>query len=327
MKRPILTLLLPGLLPALLALGAAEAAAQRPVTVASLLGPDKPETLVWTFVAERLEERLPGQFELRIVTDAALGGEREVAEGARLGSIQGSLSTLANLSAWVPEGQLFDLPFVFRGAGHIERVMAGPIGEDFRERYRAEGFRVLGYVNYGARHLLAKQPLQRPEEVAGQRIRVIQSPLHTRLWAGLGADPTPIPIPEVYNALQTGVVDMMDLTKSAYVGFRLHEVVPYVIETGHIWALGTLFLAEDFFQSLTTEQQQAFLEIGAEAARHFDALMAEDHAASMARAESEGAATVAVDRALWQAAIEPLWADFAGQVGGMDRIRAIVETE
>lgn len=315
------------LLAGLLVAAAGTAEAQRPVTIASLLGPDKPETLVWTYIEERLEERLPGAFDLRIATDSSLGGEREVAEGARLGSIHGSLSTLANMSAWVPQGQVFDMPFVFRDAEHVDQVMKGPIGDEFRELYREQGFRVLGYVNYGARHLLAKEPLDSPEDVAGQSIRVIQSPLHTQLWESLDANPTPIPIPEVYNALQTGVVDMMDLTKSATVGFRLHEVVPYVVETGHIWALGILFLAEDFYQSLTPEQQEAFLEIGAEAADHFNALMAEDHANSMALAESEGAEVVPVDRAAWQEAIQPFWESYAPEVGGMERIEAIVETE
>lgn len=304
-----------------------QADAQRPVTIASLLGADKPETLVWTYIGERLEQRLPGEFNLRIATDASLGGEREVAEGARLGSIQGSLSTLANMSAWVPEGQVFDMPFIFRDADHVDRVMQGPIGAEFRDLYLAQGFRVLGYVNYGARHLLAKEAIQRPEEVAGRSIRVIQSPLHTQLWESLGANPTPIPIPEVYNALQTGLVDMMDLTQSAAVGFRLHEVVPYFIETGHIWALGILYLSEDFFQSLTPEQQEVFLEIGAEAAAHFNELMAEDHARSMEQAEAEGAVRVAVERDVWQAAIEPFWEQFAPRVGGIERIRAIAETE
>jgi len=312
---------------ALLLTVAAPASAQRPVTIASLLGADKPETLVWTYLRERLEERLPGQFDLRIATDASLGGEREVAEGARLGSIQGSLSTLANMSAWVPEGQLFDMPFIFRDAEHVDRVMQGPLGEEFRERYLEQGFRVLGYVNYGARHLLAKEAIERPEEVAGRSIRVIQSPLHTQLWDSLGANPTPIPIPEVYNALQTGLVDMMDLTQSAAVGFRLHEVVPYFVETGHIWALGILFLSEDFFQTLTAEQQQAFLEIGPEAAGYFNDLMAEDHARSMAQAEAEGAVRVPVDHDLWQAAIEPFWEQFAPRVGGIERVRAIVDSE
>lgn len=307
--------------------GSAAIANPMTLTIASLLGEDKPETRVWVRFEELLEARLPGQFELRIVTDAALGGEREVAEGIRLGSIHGSLSTLANMSSWVPEAGVFDMPFIFRDDEHIEAAMNGPIGESFKDRFREEGFRVLGYINYGARHLLAKESITLPEEVEGQRIRVIESALHAGLWESLGAQPTPIPIPEVYNALQTGVVDMMDLTQSAYVGFRLHEVVPYLIETGHISALGVIYVAEDFFQGLDEEQQQAFLEIGAEVAPYFDRLMAEDHSTSMEQASAEGARTVTVDREVWREAIEPFWESFADRVGGMERIRRIAETE
>ena len=98
---------------------------------------------------------------------------------------------------------------------------------------------MLGFINYGARHLLDQGTGHQPRAgIRGKRIRVIQSPLHTELWSSFGAYPTPIPIPETYNALKSGVVDCMDLTKSAYVGFRLHEVVPCLIETGHIWASG-----------------------------------------------------------------------------------------
>lgn len=298
--------------------------ATQTLTIASLLGADKPETQVWIEFGQRLEQRLPGEFRLRVITDAALGGEREVAEGVRLGSIHGSLSTLANMSAWVPSAGVFDMPFLFRDDAHIRAVMQGPIGEEFQHKFRDQGFRVLGYIHYGERHLLTQQPLTEPDEVRGQRIRVIESALHTGLWRSLGAQPTPIPIPEVYNALQTGVVDMMDLTPSAYVGFRLHEVVPYLIATGHISALGVIYIAEALFQDLNAEQQQAFLEIGAEMAPYFNQLMAADHAASLAQAQAEGGHIVTVDRQHWQQAIEPFWAAFADRVGGMAMIERII---
>ncbi len=313
-----------GLIFALWALLSPPLHATQTLTIASLLGADKPETQVWIEFGQRLEQRLPGEFRLRVITDAALGGEREVAEGIRLGSIHGSLSTLANMSAWVPSAGVFDMPFLFRDADHIQAVMQGPIGAEFQQKFREQGFRVLGYIHYGERHLLTKQPLTEPDEVRGQRIRVIESALHTGLWRSLGAQPTPIPIPEVYNALQTGVVAMMDLTPSAYVGFRLHEVVPYLIETGHISALGIIYISETFFQSLNAEQQQAFLDTGAEMANYFNQLMAADQAASLAQAQAEGGQIVSVDRQQWQQAIEPFWAAFADRVGGMARLERIV---
>lgn len=302
-------------------------AAGRSVTVASLLGEDKPETKIWRRVAEKFAQIAPGRFDLRVVPNAALGGEKEVAEGLRLGSVQASLFTISALSSWVPDGQLLDLPFLFRDRAHLKRVLAGPLGEELRRKYEAQGFVVLGFINYGARHLLAKEPLTTPASVKGKRIRVIQSPLHTELWSGFGAHPTPIPIPETYNALKTGVVDCMDLTKSAYVGFKLHEVVPYLIETGHIWASGVVAVSASFWKSLSAEDKAAFAAAAAEGAGYFDDLIVADEDASMAKAKAEGGKVVQPeDRPGWEAGARKVWASFAPKLGGIEKIEAIASS-
>jgi tripartite ATP-independent transporter DctP family solute receptor len=296
----------------------------RPVTVASLFGEDKPETKIWRRIAETLSRTAPGRFDLRIVGNAALGGEKEVAEGMRLGSVQASLSTISALSAWVPEGQLLDLPFLFRDRGHLRRVLDGPLGAELKGKYEAQGFVVLGFINYGARHLLAKEPLTTPAAIRGKRIRVIQSPLHTELWSGLGAYPTPIPIPETYNALKTGVVDCMDLTKSAYVGFRLYEVVPWLIETGHIWASGVVMVSAAFWKGLSADEKAALAAAAAEGTAYFDELIVADEEASMAKAAAEGGkVALPEDRPAWEAGARKVWASFAPKLGGLPRIEAI----
>jgi tripartite ATP-independent transporter DctP family solute receptor len=302
-------------------------AAGRPITVASLLGEDKPETKIWRRIAERLEASAPGRFALRIVPNAALGGEKEVAEGLRLGSVQASLFTISALSSWVPDGQLLDLPFLFRGREHLKRVLAGPLGDELKAKYEAQGFVVLGFINYGARHLLAKEAITTPAGIRGKRIRVIQSPLHTELWSGLGAHPTPIPIPETYNALKTGVVDCMDLTKSAYVGFKLHEVVPYLIETGHIWASGVVAVSAALWKGLSAEDKAALAAAAAEGAGYFDALIVADEEASMAKAKAEGGKLAQPeDRAGWEAGARKVWTSFAPKLGGIEKIEAIARS-
>jgi tripartite ATP-independent transporter DctP family solute receptor len=306
---------------------ARRAQAARVITVASLLGPDKPETKIWLRIKEIVDAKLPGRFDFRIVPNAALGGEKEVAEGIRLGSIQASLSTVSALSGWVPESQVLDAPFVFRDAAHVRRVLDGPIGADLKAKFAKQNFAVRGFINYGARHLLAKEPLTRPAQLAGKRIRVIQSPLHTELWKAFGAHPTPIPITETYNALQTGVVDMMDLTKSAYAGFKLYEVVPYLIETGHIWATGVVYFSAPFWGSLKDEEKAVLSAAAAEGALYFDHLIVEDEKASMQIAAAAGGKTLAIeDRPAWEAGARGVWASLAPKVGGLDKIEAIART-
>jgi len=299
-------------------------ASPRVVTIASLFGEDKPETRIWVRIREQLEKQLPGRFDLRIVQNAALGGEKQVAEGVRLGSIQGSLSTISALSSWVPESQLLDLPFLFTDRAHVRRVLDGKLGQEFKEKFTAQGFVTLGFINYGARHLLAKEALTSPAGVNGKRVRVIQSPLHTELWKSYGARPTAIPITETYNALKTGVVDAMDLTKSAYAGFKLYEVVPYLIETSHIWASGIVYLSQSFWKSLNEEERAAFAAAGAQGARHFDELIVADEGASVERVKGAGGKVLAAQNlAEWREGARKVWAQQAPALGGIERIEAI----
>jgi len=303
------------------------ATAATAITIASLFGDDKPETKIWLRIKEIVDAKLPGRFDFRIVRNAALGGEKEVAEGIRLGSIQGSLSTVSALSGWVPQSQVLDAPFVFRDAAHVRRVLDGPIGQNLQAKFAAQNFAVQGFINYGARHLLTKEPVTKPSHLAGKRIRVIQSPLHTELWKAFGAHPTPIPITETYTALQTGVVDMMDLTKSAYAGFKLYEVVPYLIETGHIWATGVVYFSAPFWKSLKDDEKAVFSAAAAEGALYFDQLIVEDEKVSMQKVAAAGGKTVAIeDRAAWENGARGVWATLAPRVGGLDKIEAIAKT-
>lgn len=294
------------------------------ITIASLLGDDKPETKVWVKIAELVEAKLPGQFKFNIVKSGALGGEKEVAEGTRLGSIHASLSTVSSLSGWVPELQILDLPFLFRDAAHVRKTVDGNVGADLKQKLAAQNFVVGDFINYGARHLLTKEPVTRPEQLKGKKIRVIQSPLHTKLWSAFGTTPVGIPITETYNALSTGVADAMDLTKSAYAGFKLYEVVPYMTETGHIWASGVIFYASGFWKQLNDEQKAVFQEASRQGAAYFNQLIVEDEVKSVEQSLKNGGKLLkpeAFDE--WQKGAQGVWQDFAGVVGGIDRIKAI----
>jgi len=298
--------------------------AARPLLVASLLGEDKPETLIWTHIRDRLEETAPGVFSFNIVANAALGGEKAVAEGVKLGSIQASLSTLSNLSGWVPQSQLFDLPFLFRDDAHLQAALAGEPGQALQQELGAQGFVAPAFIDYGARHLLSPRQIMEPAAVAGTRIRVIASPLHAALWQSFGALPIALPITETYNALATGHVDAMDLTRAAYAGFRLFEVAPHVTLTAHIRAAGAVLFSGRFWSGLAAEEKSMLSQAVSEGAAHFNGLMkAEENAASDV-AEAAGAQFHAVaDLEPWRKPARKVWREFAAQVGGMEAIEAV----
>jgi tripartite ATP-independent transporter DctP family solute receptor len=294
------------------------------ITVASLLGEDKPETKIWRWIAAQMEERRPGRFKFSVVTNGALGGEKEVAESTRLGSVQASLSTVSSLSGWVPELQILDLPFLFRDAAHLKNVVDGDTGKELSAKLEAQNFIIGGFIDYGARHLLTKEPVTRPQQMASKKIRVINSPLHTKLWSAFGAVPVGIPITETYNALASGVADAMDLTKSAYAGFKLYEVVPCMTETAHIRASGVIFYAANFWKGLDAEDKAALSEVSQKATSFFNGLVVDDEAESVATAKAHGGQVFqpeALDA--WRNGARSVWQDFASIVGGMDKIAAI----
>ncbi|WP_137129161.1 TRAP transporter substrate-binding protein [Rhizobium sp. FY34] len=296
------------------------------ITTASLLSEDKPETKIWRYIAASVEEKLPGRFRFNVVTSGALGGEKEVAEATRLGSVQASLSTVSALSGWVPQLQILDLPFLYRDAQHLRHVVEGDTGQNLARQLEAQKFIACGFIDYGARHLLTKEAVTRPEQMKGKRIRVIQSPLHTKLWSAYGAAPIGIPITETYNALSTGVADAMDLTKSAYAGFKLYEVVPFMTETGHIRASGIVYFAASFWKGLTPEEQAVLRAAAGEGAVYFNRLIVADEAASVETAKSHGGKVLAAeDMDAWQAGARGVWQDMAETIGGMARIEAILQ--
>ncbi|MDJ0951195.1 MAG: TRAP transporter substrate-binding protein [Alphaproteobacteria bacterium] len=302
-------------------------AAGKPMTISVIYGPDKPQAKVWLRFKQLVDARLPGQFDIKVVTNGALGGEKETTEGIRLGSIHGALSTVANLTTWVPEGALFDMPFVFRDADQIKAVMSGPIGAAYKKKYEAQGFKVLGYITYGARHVISKDPIRTPADVKGKKMRVLQSQLHIDLWQSLGANPTPVPITEAYNALGTGVVDYMDMTKSGYEALKLYEVVPSFTETGHIWALGVMYVGNKYWDGLTAEQQAVFQQTADQVIPFFNEMAAYEQSLALDRTVEKGVKVIRPDKAPWQKAMAPFWKSYADKVGGMAMIDQIVATK
>jgi TRAP-type transport system periplasmic protein len=292
--------------------------------VSVLVNEDHPSTISWNRYAKTIAERTNGDVRIQVYPNAQLGDEKSVAEGLRLGSIQGSTLNVAVLSAWVPEGQLFDMPFVFKSLEHGSRVMAGPIGQRMAKKYEPFGFQVLGYWNNGVRHPLGRFPINVPGDVEGKKMRVIESPLHIALWKLLGANPTPMPAPEIYNALQTGVIDFLDNSKSTYLSLRFYEVAPYFTDLGHIYSYAAFTFSNQFWKRLTPAQQDILREEAASAIIYQDKLAATADEDALAKTLTMGAKVTKPDHGPWELAMRPFWQQYAEKVGGMSAIEEIL---
>ena len=324
-------LLIPGLLTALaLSLGGVQSASAQSKIACKfgVLGTaDFPGTIGMEAMAKQINANSKGEIDVQVFPNSQLGGEKEMAEGMRLGSVCGAPINVSVLSVWVPEGQLFDLPFLFRDDGHAYRVLAGAVGKQLAAKYEPHGFKVLGFLVNGTRHPMGKTAIITPDDVKGKKFRVIQSPLHIELWKMLGANPTPIAFPEIYNSMQTGVVDAMDNAKTTYWASKFYEVAPHVTDLGHIYSISALAFSSIFWKKLTPAQQAIVQAAASEGIKMQDKLIADGDEEAMKKAVAAGAKYHKVDKAPWQKAMLPIYTSWAPKVGGLEMIKAVQDTQ
>jgi tripartite ATP-independent transporter DctP family solute receptor len=254
-----------------------------------------------------------GGIVVQFYPNSQLGGEREMAEAMKIGSLEGSLNTLTVFSTWVPNASVFDMPFIFRDDDHAWAAYSGAPGQRLAEAFPPQGFRVLGFFLAGVRNVFATFPVLKPEDVRGKKMRTLQSPLHLQIWSSMGANPTPIPHPEVYNALQTKVVEIADNTATNFLNEKWYEVAPHFSTTGHIYAIGRLFLSERWWQRQKPEHQKVLSDATAVMAKALHKAIIDSDAASLDKAAAAGAKIHRItDKTAWATPMRPIWDQWIG---------------
>lgn len=186
-----------------------------------------------------LRERSNGRIEAQHFPAGQLGNYTQLIEGNRLGTIQGTAGGPDTEEAVAPEiAVTAGAPgFIYKDEAHVDRVLQGPIGEEVSRIAREKtGVEFVAYAEVGFRHLLAKRKVVALEELSGLKIRVPELKIWIDFWKGLGANPTPLPYAEQYNALSTGVIDALEADFFSIKGFKWHEQAKHLTLTYH-WFL------------------------------------------------------------------------------------------
>jgi tripartite ATP-independent transporter DctP family solute receptor len=264
--------------------------------------------------AKLVGERTNGEVEIKIFPNSQLGGELETAEGIRLGSIQFGAVTSSVLANWVPDVQVMDLPFIFRSEEHAIKANA-LLKDRLGTKFEAQGFHLLGFSVNGARELISTFPIEKPEDVKGKKMRVIQSPIHIDMWKAVGANPVPIPAPEIYTSLQNKVVDYFDNTTTNYYTFRFYEVAKYFTKLDHLFAMATWIVDAKWWARLPKAHQDAIEKSAAEIQPLIPELLAKNDDAALAKTVEQGAKVITVrDKAQWQKAMAPVWDQYSVKI-------------
>lgn len=203
-----------------------------------------------------MEAQTGGAVEVKIFPAGQLGGEREIAEGVRLGTIQfGMLS--GPLASFYREAMVLDIPYLFSSYVGAWHVMDGWFGKEMAgDCLKKTGLRILGYDQVGFRNFTnSKHPIKTPADCKGLKFRVMETPVYMTLIRALGATPTPISWTETYTALQQKVVDGHENPVSPIVHNKIYEVQKYYTLDGHTYGVSFMLMNEKFFQSLSKEIQ------------------------------------------------------------------------
>jgi len=275
--------------------------------------------------AREVERRTAGRYKVQTFYAAALGAERESVEGVQLGTLDLTLTSTGPLPNFVPDVAILDIPFLFRDYAHARAVLDGPIGQELLAKFPAKGMVGLAWAENGFRHMTnSKRPVNGPEDLRGLKMRTMENPIHIEAYREFGILPTPMAFTEVFTALQQGTVDGQENPLSVITAAKLDQVQKYLTLTGHVYSTAVILMNKARWDQLGDADKQAFLDAAREAVKVNRARVDDDERKAVAELRAKGM-TVAdnVDKARFQAALAPAYADFAKRFGqaNIDRIR------
>lgn len=222
---------------------------------------DHPYNTAGLKLAELMAEKTNGQIVIKTYPAAQLGGERDLMEGMQIGSIDMVVTSLGVAASFVPETNILNLPFLFKDADHFVQVAEGPIGERLLAEFDKADMVGLGFAGPVFRvPMNNKRPLNTPADLKGLSIRLMEVPLHMDAYAQLGAKPTPIPLGELYTALQLGTVDGCENAIATLYSQRYDEVQKYM-SILPVFSNGcAILMSKIAWEKMSPDQQQALLE-------------------------------------------------------------------
>ncbi len=212
--------------------------------------------------AKYVNEKTAGAIEVQVFPLGQLGGERSMCEQVQGGTLQMTAATAGVLANFVPKIGIIELPFIYPERDTAYSVLDDKeVKERFAKYCDAKGFVFIGYTENEFRDLTnSKRPIKKPEDLKGLKIRVLESPMMIDTFKALGANPTPLPFPEIYNALQQKVIDGQDNPIYTSILMKFTEVNKFATITNHILTECPTVVNKAFWNSLTPDQRKIFRE-------------------------------------------------------------------
>ncbi len=244
-------------------------------------------------------------------------------------SVDYAIVSPSHMSTYSKMAPLMDMPFLFRDVDHWNKVLdqggLDPIAEDVSKRADVE---LIGYAGGGTRNLIVNKPVEKMADLEGLPMRVMGAPIQTRIVEAIKAAPSVIAYDEVYNAIQTGVIDAAENEAAGIEQMKFYEVGPHISKTQHAITVRPIGFAGKTMRNLPEDLQACIRQAGSEAGKFGRELESSQDSEKLAAMEAQGLLTTHefADRAKLLELAEPVKRAYAEELGAtetLDKINAI----
>jgi C4-dicarboxylate-binding protein DctP len=269
---------------------------------------------------ELAEQKLPGKVQVQVFPSSQLFGDAKELEALLLGDVQFIAPSLSKFDRYTKKIQVFDLPFLFDNLEAVDRFQSGPAGQGLLTSMTNRGLIGLAYWHNGMKQLsTGKDKLVRPEDVKGLKFRIQASDVLEAQFRALSANPQKMAFAEVYQALQTGVVDGQENTWSNIYSQKFHEVQKTIAETNHGVIDYMVVTNAKWWNGLPADVRKGLSEAMSEATVYANKLANDINEGDRRKIAEAGKARIQTlskdDVAAWRKAMEPVWKQFEGDIG------------
>ena len=247
----------------------AEASAAYPWIIAT----DSPKDTVTGLFAHKFAEEVEwlsnGSIHMQVYENGTLGSDRELIESCMGQDIPFVLQNTAPQTNFMSKLAIFDLPVAYTDIKELRNTLDDPdLMSMINKVYREKGFRLLAMGDQSFRVMTTNRKIQSIDDFKGQKIRTMENPYHIAFWQSIDANPTPMTFSEVYIGLQQGTIDAQENPYEVVVSGKIYEQQDYIVQTNHLPHLLSLIVNDEFYQSLSSEDQK-IVDKAAENARNY----------------------------------------------------------
>ena len=300
----------------------AGAFAQTPIVIkfSHVVANDTPKGKGAERFKELAEKATKGRVKIEVYPNSTLYKDKEELEALQLGAVQMLAPSLAKFGPMgVKEFEVFDIPYVFPNKAVLHQVTEGPVGKDLLKKLEPKGIIGLAFWDNGFKVMSANKPLKAPADFKGLKMRIQPSKVLDAQMRALGANPQVMAFSEVYQALQTGVVDGTENPPSNLYTQKMHEVQSHLTVSNHGYLGYAVIVNKKFWDGLPADIRSALEGAMKEATTYANAIAEQENTAALEAIRKSGKTAIyqlnEKEQAEWRKALLPVQKDMESRVG------------